>query len=110
MAFLADPIVDALIMEIKEVVEKLVATSGASGVTDDDRERVIRQLCELSRDARFHLGPRDYACADQLSEVAACFQNSVDEIRRLWAGRTMSQDITGYCDNILERARRCREP
>lgn len=108
MAVLADPIVATLIDEYREAVETLLSTAGNPGIQDHARISIVRQLCELSRDARFHLGPRQYAEPQQLEELAACFEESANGIESLWKD-AVPKEVAGYCENIRDRARLCRE-
>ena len=107
MSLLADPIVDTLLVEFRETVDKLVEAS-IRGVDDEVRIRVIRQLCELSRDTRFQLGPPEYAVIEQVQQVAECFESSVTKIKNLWSAGSIPEIVETYCKNILQRAQRCR--
>jgi hypothetical protein len=104
MCILSDPVVTALIAEFNDALVQLEHTDGG----DSARLAVIEQLCELSRDARFQLGPPEYAESNQLSEMAVCFEQGVNRIRNLWAEQSVPSDVEAYCDNILQRAKRCR--
>ena len=106
MTILADPIVHALLDEFELAVSQLKASSANASVSVAARLSVVKQLCELSRDVRFHLGPAKYADPEQLEEVAAAFEKAVAVIRGIWPVAT--QEINDYCDNITERAKRCR--
>ena len=108
MAVLEDPIVSALVGEFNEVVDQLLTSRSDANVNNAGRLDVVKQLCELSRDARFHLGPAEYADLDQLKDVADCFEQGVAKIRSIWATSDSPDEIEAYCENILERARRCR--
>jgi hypothetical protein len=69
---------------------------------------VIRELCELSRNTKFDLGPLRFALPEQAAEVAECFEQSVKDIRGIWANGTVPPDVAKYCSNIELRASRCR--
>ncbi len=108
MPLLADPIVKAMIKEFRAAVKDLKTASQQPSTTDSDRIAVVRQLCELSRDTRFHLGPPEFADEEQAEEVARCFEDGTREIRQLWAKGAIPKDVEKYCNNIAERADRCR--
>ena len=103
MFILSDPVATALIAEFNDALLQLEQTKG-----DEARIAVIGQLCELSRDARFQLGPPEYAEPQQITDMADCFEQGVARIRKLWAGTSIPADVEAYCDNILQRAKRCR--
>lgn len=103
MAGLTDPVVSGLLTEFNDAVLYLQQTSMA----DPARLRVIEQLCELSRDARFQIGPPEYADESQLKEMAQCFRVGADKIRGLWSAGTLPDSVRVYCDNIQQRADRC---
>ena len=104
MVILSDPVVTALLAEFNEALQQLERTAG-----DDARLKIIEQLCELSRDARFQIGPPEYAEPDQIREMADCFDTGVDRIRNLWRANPVPKDVVDYCKNITDRAKRCRE-
>ncbi len=103
MFILSDPVVTALIAEFNDALLQLEQTTG-----DEARMAVIEQLCELSRDARFQLGPPEYAEPQQITNMVDCFEQGVARIRKLWVGTSIPTDVAAYCDNILQRAKRCR--
>ena len=106
MNVLADQIVEALLGEFQQAVRQLEASGSNVGVSSEARFEVVKQLCELSRDVRFHLGPAKYADEAQLSEVAKAFVDAVSVIQTLW--KSSPAKVSEYCDNILERAKSCR--
>jgi hypothetical protein len=55
-----------LIAEFNDVVGELEQSKSDASVGDEARLEVVKQLCELSRDARFQMGPPQYAEPDQL--------------------------------------------
>lgn len=105
MSVLADPIVRAKLKEFNTTVEALVE---AEFMTVGDQLQVIRELCELSRNTKFDLGPLRFADSDQAAKVAASFEDAVSRIRGLWADSQVPEDAEKYCRNIERRAHRCR--
>jgi hypothetical protein len=105
MGALADPIVRVKLKEFRVTVDALIA---AKYMTDGDRATVVRELCELSRNTKFDLGPVRFADVEQSEEVAACFEKAVTEIRQLWAVGKIPDEVARYCENIERRASRCR--
>ncbi len=103
MPGLSDPVVAGLLAEFNDAVLYLQQTS----LTDSARQRIIEQLCELSRDARFQIGPPEYADETQLNDMAQCFRQGADRIRGLWPVGTLPDSIRVYCENIRQRADRC---
>lgn len=103
MSILSDPVVTALLDEFNDALLQLEKT-----VDNGSRLAVIEQLCELSRDARFHIGPPEYAEPEQLREMAKCFDLGVSRIRGLWANEKVPDAVEAYCQNIVKRAERCR--
>lgn len=101
---MADPIVAAKIEEFCSTVQALVE---AKFMQDDDRIKVVRELCELSRSAKFDLGSLRFASAIQAKEVAKCFEDSVPAIRGMWPAG-VPKEVEKYCTNILRRAKKCR--
>ena len=108
MPILTDPIVSALLAEFQLAASQLEESRSNSAVSTAARLDVVKQLCELSRDVRFHPGPPMYADADQLDEVATAFEAAVETIRSLWVDSQAPGEIDDYCDNIMEHANRCR--
>jgi len=96
-----------LLTEFQQAVDQLQASGSNTSVSRNARIGVVRQLCELSRDVRFHLGPARYADSQQLAEVAEAFTKSVGVIRSVC--KDYSAEVEPYCGNILERANQCQE-
>lgn len=103
---LQDPIVESMMREFRAVLQELVERTPHQG--DALRIEAVRQLCELSRDARLHLGPLDFADAGQARDVADCFEEAAKSILDVWSGAAVPPDVEQYCKNIRERAARCR--
>jgi len=103
-SIMADPVVAAKIEEFSATVQELV---DAKTMEDDDKIEVVRELCELSRSAKFDLGSLRFASPTQAEEVATCFEESVDAIRSLWPDGVPAK-IEKFCSNILRRAKKCR--
>lgn len=105
MPLLSDPVVAAKLCEFRATVDALVR---ATFMTDGDRASVVRELCELSRSAKFDLGPVRFAETAQVEEVASCFEESVEAIRSMWQHGVVPSEVDKFCSNIERRARRCR--
>ncbi len=103
MLALADPVVTALLTEFTDAVDHLQHVPDVQ-----DRLDQIKDLCELSRDARFQLGPPRFAEPEQLQQVAQCFTDGVERIRGLWPNGDVPDEVEAYCTNIVQRAQRCR--
>jgi hypothetical protein len=105
MAVLADPLVRLRLDDFCQTVEALCKDGSLS---DPLRIDAIRQLCELSRNTKFDLGPLEFANPAQATELADCFEDAVHRIRGLWPAGSVPGLVDRYCENIMSRARRCR--
>lgn len=103
MPGLSDPVVAGLLAEFNDAVLYLQQTS----LSDAARQRIIEQLCELSRDARFQIGPPEYADETQLKDMAQCFHTGAQRILGLWPAESIPDSVRVYCQNIQQRADRC---
>lgn len=107
---LADPIVDSLIREFTGLVNQLVADFEQQPLSDEEATAAVKDLCELSRDTRFQLGPPEYAAAEQVDAMTRCFQESVECILALWSDEPdVPAGVSKHCNSILKRAEKCRE-
>lgn len=105
MPVLADPIVRTKLMEFRATVDNLI--QAAPLMSNTARIAVIRALCQLSRDTKFDLGSIKFADSSQAQDVAACFEQSVEDIGAIWPVGEIPDEATGYLGNILDRAKRC---
>ena len=110
MAVLTDPIVSVMLTEFNEAVSDLVLAKSSGHIEDSQRLDVVRQLCELSRDTFFHLGPVEYADREQLREISESFFSAAKLIPTVWehSPSGVPDAVELYCQNIEERARHCR--
>lgn len=99
---LADPVVDSLLHEFEQTVEELLAAPQAA---PEVRREIIVRLCELSRDTRFQIGPREFVNVEQVQRVANCLEESVDRIEQ---EGIVPEGTEVFCQNIRDRAARCR--
>ena len=107
MSVLADPVVDALLLEFNELVAKIESTGIEVFQRDEPTNfKQIKQLCELSRDARLQLGPPEFADHEQLVTVASCFNSGVGQIRGMWSKGDIPPSVEILCKNITDRAER----
>ena len=109
MAILADPIIRVLLSEFDDAVRQLGASTSHSPGDPQAGLEAVKQLCELSREIRFQLGPPKYADPDQVEEVAEAFESAVQTVQSLWTESASDGEMQDYCENILARARRCRD-
>ena len=100
---LTDPIVSALIDEFSEAVDALV---GSTDLTEAEITMAIRELCELSREAKFSLSASVLPVAEQAKKMDASFTSATTRIRALWAGRDIPEDVNQYLRNIDDRTKR----
>lgn len=106
MTQLEDPIVEVLIEEFNEVVEALCSNEKPSSSSI----QVVRQLCDVSRDAKLNLGPAQFSSLAQRSRLIESLRNGVDRIKAFWGTEAdLPEDVKRYCDNLIWRAQRIED-